>query len=422
MAADASIVARIGGDATGLVGALDRAKGAVRQFGDGVGSIADGIARKFEFRDIARTLSTALGLSLTSIADKVARFFIGFSKAQEEALENLVKTTDKAADAQEKRLDKARDEALKKEDARAQLLIEQGRLVWEARMQYFQNEKEEREKAAKDEKQKAKEAAEDDLAWYKERVRLDDRLRTLKLEALDPAEREAALQKDITGWQAQQAKLDKDSNEWKALETKILEANLSIEEKITAEKERQRIAAEKAAKIEIAAQSAKSLGIKGGLTADELAQLDEYVRSEGKKGKLPTRTGGQLATSSAFSNESDETLQQIIQQAKKELFKLSSAFGVFGIGADLRKMQIQSTLGAAQSEVNARRKLSMDYALGGETLARQNFAGSPMAFERFFEQIIKGQTVAEKSLQTLEEIDRRLKAGIPMIQIGTASG
>lgn len=81
------------------------------------GEVGKKVANAFDGRAIGRTLATALGLSLTDIADKVARFWTGFSKDAEAALEAMVMATGKAADAQERALEKLR--ALKEKEADA---------------------------------------------------------------------------------------------------------------------------------------------------------------------------------------------------------------------------------------------------------------------------------------------------------------
>ena len=190
MAADASIVARIGGDATGLVGALDKAKGSVRQFGEGVGKIADGIAKKFEFRDVARTLSTALGINLQSIAEKVARFYVGLGKEEEEFLERMVQTTGKAADAREDQLKRVRAAQEKYERERAENIQNQRTL-------YLKAIEEGKELDAQAAAAKAK-LEEDagfaaDLEWVKEqdRIAAEQKLKSQQIEDLKALEIQA---------------------------------------------------------------------------------------------------------------------------------------------------------------------------------------------------------------------------------------
>jgi hypothetical protein len=187
MAADASIVARIGGDASGLVASLDKAKGAVQQFGKGVGEIAEGIGRKFEFRDIARTLSTALGLSLTSIADKVARFYVGLGKEEEAFLERMVESTGKAAEAQEEQLKRVRAAQEKYERERAEN-IEKQRTVYLNAIE--DGKKLDAEKAAAQAKLEEDAGFAADLEWVKEqdRIAAEKKLKAQQIEELKAIE------------------------------------------------------------------------------------------------------------------------------------------------------------------------------------------------------------------------------------------
>ena len=65
------------------------------------------IARAFDGKAIVSAIMGGIGFSLSGIIDQIAeglaRTVIGFSKKAQEDLEELVKTSDKAADAQEKR-------------------------------------------------------------------------------------------------------------------------------------------------------------------------------------------------------------------------------------------------------------------------------------------------------------------------------
>jgi hypothetical protein len=66
---------------------------------DAVGTVAGQIQKKFELKDLGRTMATALGLNLESMAEAVARFYTGVSKAEEEALKKWAETSTRAADA-----------------------------------------------------------------------------------------------------------------------------------------------------------------------------------------------------------------------------------------------------------------------------------------------------------------------------------
>lgn len=67
----------------------------------GVGELAKSTTKGFtDLKNVGGTLATALGLNVQSIAESIARFVVGFSKDQEQALNDLVDATGRAADAQ----------------------------------------------------------------------------------------------------------------------------------------------------------------------------------------------------------------------------------------------------------------------------------------------------------------------------------
>jgi len=92
MAFFSEIKARLGLDITPFEKGLSQAQGSI-------GKVVGGAAGKLgNFKTLGTTLATAMGLNLESIAEGLARFVIGFSKAQESALLKLVETSKAAAD------------------------------------------------------------------------------------------------------------------------------------------------------------------------------------------------------------------------------------------------------------------------------------------------------------------------------------
>lgn len=62
------------------------------------GTIASGISKKFEMKDVGRTLAVALGLSLESVASKAAAVFFGISETVKKAWGDLVESTARAGE------------------------------------------------------------------------------------------------------------------------------------------------------------------------------------------------------------------------------------------------------------------------------------------------------------------------------------
>lgn len=94
------------------------------QIENATGKLQRGLMNKFEGRDLARGLTTALGLSVDKIADKFARMWTGVTEDAEKAFERMVQLSNELTDLTIKTgTDRLTDEQkLKKE------LIDQGRI------------------------------------------------------------------------------------------------------------------------------------------------------------------------------------------------------------------------------------------------------------------------------------------------------
>lgn len=88
------------------------------------GKLQKSLANKFEGRDLARGLTTALGLSVDKIADKFARMWTGVSQDAEKAFEKMVQLSNEVADL----TIKTGTERLTDEQKLSKELIDQGRI------------------------------------------------------------------------------------------------------------------------------------------------------------------------------------------------------------------------------------------------------------------------------------------------------
>ena len=128
------------------------------------------LTKNFDGRDAGRALATALGLSIDKIADKVARFWIGFHDEAQATLEALTISTGKAADAQEEALKRLREQKkrLAEESAKQsqdeELMVlkvikeadEAKKKAWAEDLEFYKQTARE-EKAATEEKKKQEE-------------------------------------------------------------------------------------------------------------------------------------------------------------------------------------------------------------------------------------------------------------------------
>jgi hypothetical protein len=145
------------------------------------------IMKKLDIRAGMMAVAAAVGFNLQNIAEGLARMIIGFSSATEQALDELVISTGKAADAQERLLEKTRarikgerDEQRKAEDQTEDVL-----------QNAMRREEERLRKVASDRKKLADEAAtDDDVVWYKQQARIEaeKKLQLDKIEEVKAAE------------------------------------------------------------------------------------------------------------------------------------------------------------------------------------------------------------------------------------------
>jgi hypothetical protein len=183
---------RIGGDNSDFKRALADSERASRSFNQRVSQDAEegarrtglAILKRLDIRMGITAIAAAVGFSFQNIADGIARMFIGFSKAQEEALNTAVEATAKAAAAQEAALDRLRGKKAK-EAAEKKEAISDEEKMW---LDFYKKEEDRRRKLLENEKERTdkrrKEMAQqqvEDTITYK---RQEDERRKEKLEGI----------------------------------------------------------------------------------------------------------------------------------------------------------------------------------------------------------------------------------------------
>ncbi len=379
MAAADEIAVKLGLNATEFKAALRSAGAEVQKFKQqadpsSLGNAFDGLSKKLiNLKSLGGALAVALGVNFQAIAESIARLWVGMSKAQEDALKELVETTDKAADKAEKRLEAAKDAAAKRETDRVKLVTDQQKLVWEARQQYFENEKKWREEMG----EMARKGAADEI---KNLNSLEEELRQLKYEALKPEEklvqlqaRQAELSKQLALDKAAGAntteievELQKNLNTQESVRNGIVKAVAKSEAEITAEKEKQ-LVAEKNRQASIA-------GIRGG---------------------------------NQFNDASDAALAEIARRNRNQAQALGG--GQSSIGRNMEAARLIAEAQNAERELAYRRNFRNTVGLLGEEGARQRFAGDPLQFDRVLESLTAQQDKGTTLLQSLD--DRLATAG-----------
>ena len=110
-----------------------------------------------------------------------------------------------------------------------------------------------------------------------------------------------------------------------------------------------------------------------------------------------------------FNDASDATLREVIRRNKAQAATITPSPGLQGIpqANELARLVLETK--NAEKELKFRAGINLDFKRGGELGARQNFAGNPLNFDQIFSQLVKGQTVAEESNNTLKTIATNIR-------------
>jgi DNA repair exonuclease SbcCD ATPase subunit len=344
------------------------------------------VASAFDGKAIGRTLATALGINLQSIADKVARFWTGFSTDAEDALEAMVAATGKAADAQERALEKLRAKKQKeKEDALKDA---------EEELEYFQKLEDkfrnEREKEAAKEKSARKEAATDLAAFEAEqafaKLSTQEKLNTLKREEKNLA----TIIKDV-----------EEGAKKNGEQTSAAMENLLIA---------------KQRHVEIQSQIKE-------LTA-QTAMAEKVVTNETEKQvEAKTQLNGIAGVRGRFGEASESELREQIRRNEASVRGIGTpAIGPMGnLGAANEIARLQTEIGNIKQELAFRSKLQGDVSRLGTEGARRVFGGDALSFDRLVQQFVSDsrstQELAASTNELLRQMNERQRNGIAVINL-----
>jgi hypothetical protein len=110
-----------------------------------------------------------------------------------------------------------------------------------------------------------------------------------------------------------------------------------------------------------------------------------------------------------FNEASDATLREVIRRNKAQAGTMTPSPGLQGIPQANELVRLVLETKNAEKELKFRAGINLDFKRGGELGARQNFAGNPLNFDQIFSQLVKGQTVAEESNNTLKTIATNIR-------------
>lgn len=440
-------------------------------------TIGKQIAKKFEFKDLGRTLSTALGLNLQSIAEKLIQPF----RDSADSAERIARYSDDAATATERLLTLRQTDLQQLSVMEKQLkriygdlteaanrppsksfwggLIERGSAIDKlfglagredaARQEAIAlKDKEAKEKSIEIEIKKADIKAKADAAAKKA---IEERYNEEEKLSKATAERAKMDREDALAKMDNEKKLLSLRNELVAVQKKIADysnfeksggklTSEGVGELITLkEKEREVLKdinatdTHRAEVLERQRQAALTVGeaLADGAVSWEAGQkrwnaeiektVDKFHEIVAAGEKL-TRTGMQLPGSGdpAFARASDAELEEYARRLRAELERMSSNPGsAFNFGNSYGIANDKNLLNAIQGQLSLRNSLRFDASFGGVDYARQNFTGDPLKFDQLFQQFVAGQSEQQKQTVSLSNIERALvSTGIRTVPIG----
>jgi hypothetical protein len=304
------------------------------------GGLAGGMTRLFSVAGALKgAFSSLIGISSAmfapEIADRLARWITGFSKAEEAALNATVASTEKGAQEQEAALEKLK--VLKEKEAQEDIDRTNSTLdiIRDARLKSIQQEKEAREEAAKAE---AKNDFDLDLAWVKEqdRIAAKKKMELENIAAIEAAKRASA---DEVA-RVEKARIDEMFksyiDQWSGLQ--ILIGSKGRGDTDLTDRELERKISNISSELEASRAASQGtflgpLAFSTGSTA-----LSDYQRSQGARAQQELDFRNQVRQAAATSGE-DAAFRQfsgLSEQRFREI--LQSAPGTQDVVAELKKL------------------------------------------------------------------------------------
>lgn len=158
----------------------------------------------------------------------------------------------------------------------------------------------------------------------------------------------------------------------------------------------------------------KELRDKNMIVAEETARQQQIqLELTAKNNKLYGDFMAQLVGVSDkrdFTEGTTASLEELVRRNKAELIgkRAGTAFD-FGDNYDISRLQ--NEISRAERELEFRRNFQQDLALGGVGLARRNFQGDPLEFDRVLQQMTTGLSANQETSDTLKRIEDFLTGG-----------
>jgi len=380
--ADASITARIGGDASGLVAALEQGKQAAGKFATDFGNV---MAKKLSFKDIFRGVFQGIGIaSVPAIVDKIVAPF----KEAAEAAQKIEISTGRAADAVER--------MIKLRQTEAQQLVTAEKTI-ERITKLIETKKNEAPSKSYLGGLIGRGSAVDVMFGFSRRE--------------DAARREEI--QDLS------TKLQEKSAETQPLSDKV------ATDKAMVERWAQTLKEGKIIKEAITAEDLKQLDIVQEVTKTEREANEERIKQLTAEKNLQASIAG-IRGGNQFNNATDAALAEVARRNRAEANKYGSGAYGYGMGQDLERARLDAEAMNAEKELKFRTKLRGDISLKGVEAARRGFQGDPLKFDEIINRLVTdkqtGNEVLREQTDLLEKINNRLAGGIPTMQVAVIAG
>lgn len=423
MALADEIAVKLGLKTTEFKAALASANAEVKNFKNAaegptaVGNAVDALGHHItNLRRLTGVLIASMGLDFKEIGENIARYIIGFSKEEEEALKRLGIASDALTklileglhkeETEQQQYDRILNERIslykklaenrgqtteeitEANELQAKLLLkdqEYADLLKKRRdreVEYIADvaaaEKKADEEYRKYQDDRIKKGQEE----YGDRKRDEKELHDLKMASLAPDKQLVQLadeEKDLR----LQIKQQKDFGV-ETTKTEIeLQKNLNTQENIRAT---------------ITNKTAKS---EAEITAEKKKQL------EAEKNRLASIAG--IRGGNQFNDASDAALAETARRNRAQAQSIQGGQGGYGVAQNLEIARLIAEAMNAEKELAFRRNLMNTIEFQGEDAARRNFAGDPLQFDRVLQQLTGQQDKTSKGIQDLN--DRLAAAG-----------
>lgn len=407
------------------------------------GQAAGGIAKKFEARDLGRTLATALGLNLQTIADKLVTPF----RESAESAERIAKYSDEAAAATERLLNARKSDLQQLAEMERKLAKLVGSKAdagkggfFEELIRPFMNPLSggplaglaavldtSSERQAEAEAKRARDLAvlNEQVATKKreiEKKNYDEALRA-EAERLDAIRKQSEAVRDLAQFEREQRR-EKMSGEklivdLRKEERDITKAIADFEKfrkeggEFTADGARELIDLKKqqaALQQRIADETERAA--KAEMKAVEAAQEQQKILAS-----IAGIRGGRQ-----FNDATDAALMDVLRRNENAIMSMGQ---LRNIGQDLEVARLQSEIQNIRQELSFRSDLRRDVSVLGVEGARARFQGDPLQFDRIVQQLVQDN---RDTREILADTNRQLqqltdgKRSLPVVVLNQRPG